>query len=251
MLRQAASIQADKLAGETMDRNISIGTILSELVAVLSASLRDFAIFAGGLGLLTAIGVIAGVTETESASLSFGYSVDASQGAASALFELVLLVANIVGGYWLLKQLLAARGLLHTQGNRFWPYLGMSILTGLGAIVGLILVIVPGIIVLIRWSAASGYVIGAGESVTDSMSTSWRATSGHSWAIFFAAIVVFLGLIVAAGTVVTVFGALNATLGAVVSAFIESAASGIFAGFVVAIYSLVSHDTQQLSETFG
>jgi hypothetical protein len=234
-----------------MERNITVGSILSEAMAVVSASRQDFALFTGVIGVLTAIGVVAGLTETSTSTISMGFSLEAGKPLGNGLFDLLVSVATAVGGYMLVKRMLGARGLLHTSGNLFWPYVGMSILTVLGAILGLILLVVPGIIVLVRWSAAAGYLIGAGQSVTDSMSASWRATSGHSWPIFFASIVLFLGLVIAIGVVVGVFIAINATLGGVVSAFLEAAISAVFAAFGVAVYAQVANDTQQLSETFG
>lgn len=234
-----------------MERNITVGSILGETIATVSAARQDFGLFTGVIGSLSAIGVVAGLTKTSAATFSMGFAVDAAKPIGNSLFELLVTVVTVIGTYLLLKRLLGARGLLHTSGNLFWHYVGLSILTVLGAIVGLILLIVPGIIVLIRWSASSGYLLGAGQGVTDSMSASWHATKGHSWAIFFACIVLFLGVAIAAGVVAGVFGVINAMVGSVISAFLEAAASAVFAAFGIAIYAQVANDTEQLSETFG
>lgn len=234
-----------------MAQDITVGSILGELSDVVTGARQDVLLYTGALGLLTAIGVMAGLAQTGTSTISMGFAVNAGQSPASGLFDLIASIASVVATYLLIKRMLASRGQLRSQGNLFWPYIGLSILTVLGAIVGFILLIVPGIILLIRWSAATGFLIGAGERVTDSMSASWHATSGHSWAIFLAGLVLFLGFIIAAGVVVGVLSAISPMIGSVVSAFIESGASAVFAALGIAIYSQVSSGAQQLTDTFG
>ena len=127
----------------------------------------------------------------------------------------------------------------------------MSILSWLGIVVGLLLVIVPGLILLVRWSAATGFVIGRRQSVVEALGSSWDATKGYSWAIFLAAGLMFLAVAVAGGVVGGVFGILGELPLGVASAFVEAAAGAVFVAFGIAIFNLVADDTEQLAETFA
>ena len=175
----------------------------------------------------------------------------AEDGPAKSLFNLATSVVGIVAGSWLLAQLLAARGRWQAGPSRFWPYVGMTILSALGTVLGLVLLIVPGIILLIRWSAASGYVIGERRGVTESLGKSWEATKGHSWPILGAAVVLFLGVVVAGGIVGGIFGLLGDMAVNIVSSLVEAVASAVLMTFGIAVYTLVSDDSGQLADTFA
>ncbi|GAB5347341.1 hypothetical protein [Alteriqipengyuania sp. 357] len=66
------------------------------------------------------------------------------------------------------------------RGHRgFLTYLGISFLSGIAIALGLLLLIVPGLILWARWLPAYGYALGEGRGVTEALSDSWEATSGH------------------------------------------------------------------------
>lgn len=234
-----------------MRSEASVGGILGELVALLADSGRDLAIYTLVLGGLTAAGVLAGLTETAAGTLEYGFSIDSSDTPASGLFDLFAAAASIFGTYLLLGRFLAARGRLHAEGARFWPYLGMGIVSAIAVVLGLLLLIVPGIILLVRWSAASGFVIGAGESVTGSLGASWKATAGHGWAIFLSGIILVLGLIACSAVAGAILALAGEPVVEVVSAFVEAAAGGVFAAFGIAVYCLVSDEGQEICEVFA
>jgi hypothetical protein len=234
-----------------MRREANVGGILGELFSLLGDAGRDFAIFTLVVGGVTAAGVLAGLTETTAGALNYDFGVDSSDTPASALFELASAVVSILGTYLLLARFLAVRGRLHTGGGRFWHYLGMAIISTIAVVFGLLLLIVPGVIMLVRWSAASGFVIGAGEGVDGSLGASWEATKGRGWSIFLAAVILFVGILVCAGVAGGIAGAVGADLGNAVAAFVEAAASGVFAAFGIAVYCLVTDDAKEISEVFA
>ena len=168
-----------------------------------------------------------------------------------ALFEFVSSVVSIFGTYLLLARFLAVRGLLRGGRARFWHYLGAAILSTIGVVLGLFLLFVPGIMLLVRWSAASGFVIGGGESVTGSLSASWEATRGHGWAIFFAALLMLIGITACAGVAAGIVGQASPVAALIVSAFVEAASGGVLAAFGIAVYCLVNDDAQDISEVFA
>jgi hypothetical protein len=162
-----------------MASEATVGGILSELAALVGDAARDVALYVLVIGGLAAVGVVLGLTETATMAFSFGFQVNATDGAVKSLFDLVSAVVGVYGGYWLLTRLLAARGRYDGRG-RFWAYFGLVILSFLGIGLGLLFVVVPGLILLVRWSAASGYLIGPGQSVMEALASvppSWRSAS--------------------------------------------------------------------------
>lgn len=237
-----------------MARDASVGGILSELVSVLRTSTRDFAIYTLVVGGMTAFGALAGLTETAAGTLEYGFQVDASDSAASGAFEFLAAAISIFGTYLLLARMLAAGGSLRATGGRFWHYFGTYILSIIAVVLGLFLVIVPGIVLLVRWSAASGFVIGAGEGVTGSLSASWNATRGHGWAIFLASIILLVGIVACYGLVgaIASIPGVGGSVVDVLAAFVEAVAGGLFAAFGIAIYNRCANEgAQGLSEIFA
>jgi hypothetical protein len=234
-----------------MANEASVGGFFSETVSLIGDRSKETGLYVVVVGGLTAIGYFFGLTEPTAAAFGVGFMIDANDSLASALFELLAAVVSLVAGYWLLTQFLAARGRLHEGGTRFWHYLGMSIISMLAVVVGMILLIVPGIILMVRWSAATGYVVGRREGMTDSLRASWEATRGHSWPIFFAALLMIIAIVVAGGAVGGLFGVIGALPGAIASALVEAAASAVFMALGIAIFVLVEDDTGELAETFA
>ena len=234
-----------------MESKVGIGEILSELIAIMQDSSREVLIFILVIGGLTALGVLLGVSETTMMLMGLGGGVDPSTGLLAGLFQIIMVIVSVVAGYILLTRYLAARGLLRDDSNRFWPYLGLAILSSLGIGLGFVLLIVPGVFLLVRWSSAIGFVIGEQRGVMDSLSASWEATKGSGWSIFFAGLIMIIGLILVGGAVGGFFGLLGATLGGMVSALLEAAGNAISLAFAISVYSLVTKDSGKLGEVFS
>ncbi len=67
---------------------------------------------------------------------------------------------------------------------RFWPVIGMGLLNVLGFGLGTILLIVPGIIIFIRWAVALPVCVVEQRGPSNSLGRSAELTKGHRWAIF-------------------------------------------------------------------
>lgn len=95
----------------------------------------------------------------------------------------------------------------------FFPLFIVAILVMLGIWIGLILLIIPGIILALRWAITAPVVVIERDGPTRSMGRSAELTEGHRWPIFGLFILYFL-LAVAADVVVSqVFSALGAATG--------------------------------------
>ena len=88
----------------------------------------------------------------------------------------------------------------------FWQYLATSILVGLIVIGGLLLLIVPGIIWLLKYQFAMPLVVDKKLDITESIRKSGEITQGHKGWLFGFAIV--LGLVNIAGALALLVGLL-------------------------------------------
>jgi hypothetical protein len=66
----------------------------------------------------------------------------------------------------------------------FLPTLGLGILVALGTMLGLLLLVVPGIILMVMWSVALPARIHSGPGVTAAMEESADLTKGVRWIVF-------------------------------------------------------------------
>ncbi len=231
--------------------NVEVGQLLSRTFELVSKNAREFAAYVAVIGGLTAVGYLLNFTDISSSAVSMEFLIDQSDSLTSAAFDLGLLVVSIIANYLLLKRLLLSEREHSDHGNRFWAYLGMYILSVLAMIVGFLLLIIPGVILLIRWSATSGYVIGEDCSVSEAFGKSWEATSGSSWLILAAGIVLLLLVFMASALVAGVTGILGVTAGSAVSALVEAASTALFLAFGIAVYLSVSDGNEEVREVFA
>ncbi|HMD92327.1 MAG TPA: hypothetical protein VKG80_06765 [Trebonia sp.] len=80
------------------------------------------------------------------------------------------------------------------------PFVGSvalaSILASIAIVIGLVLIIIPGLILLTFWSLIVPWIVLGGSGAFDSFGRSWRTVRGYGWHVFGTYVVVFLILIV-------------------------------------------------------
>lgn len=96
------------------------------------------------------------------------------------LFTSVLV---IVAQYRVTRLLLGDVAGAVPTGGGIGAFIVLGILSGLGILLGLLLLVVPGIILFVRWSIAVPILIDTGDGVIDSLRRSWRDTAGCFWPI--------------------------------------------------------------------
>ena len=104
-------------------------------------------------------------------------------GGADAL-NLFLSCLILVLQFWIVRALLEDLRLPLPERPRFPVFFLAGIVTTLGIMLGLVLLILPGIVLFVRWSLTVPIILGGDRGVFDSIGDSWRATSGSSWPIF-------------------------------------------------------------------
>jgi hypothetical protein len=140
------------------------------------------------LGLLRANAVRAAVAFASIAGLGIVFDL----GLAGRGIDLGYIFISLALQYWLTASLLKLMHLKRATKPRLLPYLLLSIAISIGVIVGLIFLIIPGIMFIVRWSIAVPAVLGSDAGVFESIEYSWRATEPHAWRILGALVVIYV-----------------------------------------------------------
>jgi hypothetical protein len=195
-------------------RTFGFGDILGEAGALL----RGHFAFLAGVTALVAAGYVV---------LDLATQRDAS--------SIPSLIVGIFVQYLVVERLLAGR--VTDPGNRRYGSLFLaSLLSGLGMLVGLVFLIVPGLVLAAGWSAVTPFVVVDKARGLESLGASWRATAASRWQIVGAMLATYVPAIV---IFVLVLAAVAGIEGG--GMFDETAAEGpgsiIFTNIFAAIYS--------------
>ena len=236
-------------------KKIDVGTLLGAMVDEIKARSQMAMIYLAVMVPLTALSLYYQNASVNAGSqLNFGFRIDEALMAQGALAVVVVTAAFVIGllaHYWLLAGMV--RQNTAPAFDRFLPYVGIYILATLGLILGLILLIIPGIILAIRWSPLLPAVIDRSEHAIDAFGDSWAMTDGHSWTILGAAILLFLAVLIPGGALTT-FANYTFGAGSIMASFFQSlvdqAMTLFAAGFAVGAYRLLREDSEQIAEVF-
>lgn len=235
-----------------MNEKTSIGALLAETKSLMREGAAVLATFAVAVTALTVLGEAGGAIDTDR-MWGFGFAVDDRTTAWGAVAAVLAVVVQFVGGYFVIERLLEFRGSIFVSERRIWAYIGYIILSTIGMMIGFLLLIVPGLILTVRWTAAPGYLISRGTGVIDSMQKSWEATKGAGWAIFLAGLAImcaFLVVALIAAATVELLGH-NPLLESVVSAVAEGIVTAVFLAFGVAVFLHVDDSAERVEGVFA
>lgn len=161
------------------------------------------------------------------------------------------IIVNLFLQYEISLILLVHYGLVDGRGGRrrLWALLGLNIVTGLAILLGLVILIIPGIYLLVRWSAAVPALIAEEASISESLDRSAETVDGRFWHILAALLVTWAFCIL--GVLVAVLIPEDQSL--IVSLIVNFSISlGLVAGWhlAVAIYAR-RQDVARLAEVFA
>ncbi len=147
---------------------------------------------------------------TKGPGLAGGWQTMAGFGLVMVLFSLVGTV--IMQGVTTYVVIEALRGrkpgfgeTLRAALRSFWVLLGLGIVVGLATVLGMILLLVPGIIIALMWCVVGPVAVAEGAGVGKSLDRSRDLTRNHRWVI--------LGMWAIYGLASMVFGAVIAGVG--------------------------------------
>jgi uncharacterized membrane protein len=140
------------------------------------------------------------------------------------------------------------------------PIIGLSILVYLGVMIGFILLIIPGIYLVLRWSVAVPVLVQERRGIMDSMSRSAILTKGNRWRILGLMVIFYIALIVLQMVVALVVGIAAMLTGGLIGAALfamVSALSTILISIALAVtyvelrYVKEGADVKELAEIFA
>lgn len=240
-----------------MNNQVSLSNLLSATVDTIRSNIQLAGVY---LAIMIPVGTLMAVFQGggRSFGMNFGFMLDESvmaQGALAIVVVLVGAIISIVATYWLVAGM--TRGTVSPGFDRFWPYIGISILYGLGIVFGFILLIVPGIILMVRWVAVLPAVIDRDRDAIGSFGDSFGMTDGHSWSVFGAGLVVMVGMMVFSAVVGgvavgvgTVAGGPGGIVMSAIAAIAEQANNVIGYAFCVGAYHLMRDRSEVMAEVF-
>jgi Membrane domain of glycerophosphoryl diester phosphodiesterase/Uncharacterised protein family (UPF0259) len=173
---------------------LDIGGALQDLINAVARNIILFTIL--GVVLAGAPSVLVDVGRAL-APRNGGYVILAVLGGAASLVTRPILAGAIIFGT--LRTMDGERVSLTdclAAGRRRWgTMLGLMILSGLGVVVGLILLVAPGVYLAIRWALAGPAVVVSGRGISDSMDRSASLTAGRMWGMFLFYLILFVVLV--------------------------------------------------------
>ena len=247
-----------------MEREADVSGILGQTVEMLGAAGRAVITYVVVLGLFNGAGGLFGLASADDNIFSARFTdtmwETQTSSALEALFGVCSMVLFVIASYVLLTQMMAATGRPMRNGARFWSFVGMSILAMIGVMIGFLFLVIPGIVVLVRWSAANGFVLTGEHGITGSLGASWEATDGHGLSIFGAGLVVWIALAVLSSVVLGVAfagvgsggGTFSPLLGlaTAISGFTEAFGNAVSFAFSIAVFHLVAPADTSVAEVF-
>jgi hypothetical protein len=210
---------------------MEVGALLRETVRLMGQNGWRTAV---ALLLLTALGVFADV------GVEFRDQRE---------MDVVISVASLFLQTWLTLALLEAYD--QRRGRRgVGTVLGIGLVSGLGILLGLVLLVVPGLILLVRWSISVPYALGEDVGPIDALQASFEETRGAFWPLLLVLLVCYAPFGLALGSSLLLEPERITLISSVVVNLLVNL--GLLAGWhaAVAIY-LARRSDSALSELFA
>lgn len=214
-----------------MEKTLTVGDIFTRLREILGENLAPL------------VGCIAGLT---AANVALDYL---STGAGTTL---PAGIASLAAQYYLTASSLERLGLREAGGrNRFGAFWGLNIVSGLGILLGYLVLIVPGLYLSARWVAASAALLGEDGSVNGAMGESWEITRASTWPIVGTLLVIFVPACLAGFGLAFLLETLLPIVASLLMYVFLSSALAVSWLTGVAVYSLLKPGMSQLQEVFA
>ncbi len=236
---------------------VNVSNLLSATVDTIRNNLQLAGIF-----LAIMIPVSAVMTYFQGGGQTFGMSAGfmieeslMAQGLVAVALVLIGFIVSIFAHYWLIAGMV--RGTVSPGFDRILPYIGIYILYALGLIFGFVLLIVPGIILMVRWVAVLPSVIDRDRDAIGSFGDSFDMTNGHSWSVFGAGLIVVIGFMVISAVIggvavgaAAVAGGAGGILASAIAAIADQITNVVGYAFCVGAYNLMRDRTETVTDVF-
>ncbi|HYD23901.1 MAG TPA: hypothetical protein VEB68_03830 [Croceibacterium sp.] len=206
-------------------RAVKVGKIIDKALGVVERAAVPALIFVAVVTVLCA-------------SISY-FTVGSTSFTRIAGAEVLKSAIGVVCGYFLLVAMVRRTGLYaRADDDAFLPFIGLSLLSTLGVMLGMIAFILPGLFIMARWSIAQPLLVAGGRGVMPALGESWERTKGLEFQIIGAALVLLIPVIVI--TIgVSAFFEQGDPVRIVVSQIASSGTSAVFLAMGVALYGMM------------
>src|SRR5262245_25451031 len=228
---------------------LRVGHVFSSAWAIFTANFATF--FAIGLvvalpNLLLLLAVPTEVTAfgTTPAPEAFGWPVFVVWLLATIIYLMSQVAILYVAFQYLRGQPASLGAALQKGFARFFPLLGLVILFALGIWVGFILFVIPGIMLMVRWSVAVPACVVEGTGPVASLGRSAALTKGHRWKIFG----IFLLIWIASIVVAALLGLIANQVGRMANLLVNFVWTACWAAYFNSVLVMVYHDLRVAKE---
>jgi hypothetical protein len=173
------------------------------------------------------------------------------QAGVHIAFESLL---NFLLSYLLMSTMLRLGGLAPDglKGG-FGSYLVVSLVSSLAIIFGILMLIIPGLYLTVRWMPALSFALVENAGVNETLRSAWEATSEKVWAILLS--LAFLAVPMLLAIVMTAFapndGEVLPSVWSLIGTFLMAISAIAFTAVGVAVFSLVDVTGKRIAEVFG
>jgi uncharacterized membrane protein len=121
--------------------------------------------------------------------LSFIFSV------CGSIVRVVFTIGMIRAALLIISGITPSADVFKTDWKTFWRFVWAGIITAFFTIIGLVLLIIPGIIVALRLNLTMYFLLDKKMSAWDSVKESWKTTKGHVSKLFLL-VLAFIGVMI-------------------------------------------------------
>lgn len=245
-----------------MSKKLSVGDVISGTLDTFTENLRPFGLF---IGVFTLVGSAIQYSTAEyflanANSSSTGLeAVQAMVGLGAGIGGLAIFIASVIAQYLLWEAVLRREvQVTDERRHRYLAFFGLSIVTSIAIMFGLLLFLLPGLLFMARWMMAPAILIGENRGLFESMGESWETTRGNSTPVILAIFVAAIAFIALSfGLGVTSFSltpaaptqvsAVNIVLGQA----LQNLATALGIALGVFLYKRLRGNAAQVSQVFG
>jgi uncharacterized membrane protein len=217
---------------------------------------RSWSIYAANFLIFTLVAIVAALPSLLGGDAESGLGVVRGFIAfiLSVIFYFVAQAVILYGAF----QAMRGRNVVIGEGvgrafSRFFSLVCIAILVGLGVFIGFLLLIIPGIILALRWAVAVPACVVENKGPLTSMRRSAELTKGHRWTIFGIWVLLVVAAIVVAiiASVVAGFGLITAPIGlgrALLGGAISLILTAIITAYSYVLNAMIYHDLRSVKE---
>jgi len=172
-------------------KRIGVGDVVGETFSVYGRHIAP--LLGSALVVFVVVGLVSGILQRAGGVLLLLLAMAVSL-AGQALYTgfVVQLVRDVRDG----RRDQTVGDLFSAAAPFILPLIGFGILFGIGAAIGFLLIVIPGLILVTFWSLGAPAIVVEGIGPIGAFGRSWRLVRGQAWQVFGVLVVVFVIVVV-------------------------------------------------------